>query len=93
MRPLAFSGKTFNRLPEDLQDAIIQAGKDAGAYGRIIESTEDRTKLMKLEQDGKLKTVFFKERGKLLAAADPVKAAYAAELGAAEVLQGINAVK
>lgn len=93
VRPLCFSGKTFRKLPADLQDAILQAGRDAGAYGRIIESTEDRAKLLKMEAEGKLKTIFFEDRAKLLAAAEPVKAAYAAELGAAEVLAGINAVK
>jgi TRAP-type C4-dicarboxylate transport system substrate-binding protein len=93
VRPLAFSGKTFRRLPEALQAAILQAGRDAGAYGRIIESTEDRAKLMKMETEGKLQTVFFEDRDKLLTAAEPVKKAYAAELGAAGVLDAINAVK
>jgi TRAP-type C4-dicarboxylate transport system substrate-binding protein len=93
VRPLCFSGKTFRRLPKDLQDAIVQAGKDAGAYGRIIESTEDRSKLGKMEADGKLKTIYFKERDKLIAAAGSVKKAYAKELGASAVLDGINAVK
>ncbi len=93
VRPLAFSGKTFRKLPQDLQDAILQAGKDAGAYGRIIESTEDSSKLAKMESEGKLTTVFFEDRDKLLAAAEPVKKAYAAELGATAVLDGINAVR
>ena len=39
VRPLAFSGKTLRKLPKDLQSAIIQAGKDAGTYGRVIELT------------------------------------------------------
>jgi tripartite ATP-independent transporter DctP family solute receptor len=34
VRPLCISGKTFRRLPEDLQAAIIKAGKEAGVYGR-----------------------------------------------------------
>jgi TRAP-type C4-dicarboxylate transport system substrate-binding protein len=93
VRPLCFSNKTFQRLPKDLQDAILQAGKDAGTYGRIIEATEDRAKLLKMENEGKLKTVFFEDRDKLLAAAEPVKKAYAEELGAAAVLQAINAVR
>jgi TRAP-type C4-dicarboxylate transport system substrate-binding protein len=93
VRPLAFSDKTFQRLPKDLQDAILQAGKDAGTYGRIIESTEDREKLAKMEKEGKLKTIHFKGRDKLLAAAEPVKKAYADELGAAAVLEAINSVK
>src|SRR4051795_11897376 len=41
IRPLCFSGKTFKRLDKALQDAIIKAGKEAGAYGRQVESGED----------------------------------------------------
>ena len=37
IRPICFSGKTFKALPTDLQDAILKAGKEAGAYGRQIE--------------------------------------------------------
>ena len=45
IRPLCFSTKTFNKLPADLQAAILKAGKEAGAYGRQIESSEDTAKL------------------------------------------------
>ena len=38
IRPICFSGKTFKTLPPDLQAAILKAGKEAGAYGRQIES-------------------------------------------------------
>ena len=31
VRPIAFSGKTFRRLPQDLQAAILKAGKEAGS--------------------------------------------------------------
>src|SRR6188474_2325820 len=41
IRPLCFSGKTFKSLPADLQAAVVKAGKEAGAYGRKIESSED----------------------------------------------------
>ena len=93
VRPLAFSGKTFRSLPEDLQAAIMQAGRDAGAYGRIIESSEDRAKLAGMEADGLLETVLFTERDQLIAAAEPIKKAFAAELGAEAVLEAINAVQ
>ena len=43
IRPICFSGKTFKKLPPDLQAAIIKAGKEAGQYGRQIESSEDST--------------------------------------------------
>ena len=93
VRPLCFSGKTFRRLPKDLQAAIVKAGKEAGAHGRHIESTEDQKKLDAMEGKGLLKTHKFTERAKLLELAEPVKQAYAKELGAEEVLANINAIK
>ena len=93
VRPLCFSGKTFARLPEDLQQVILRAGKEAGAYGREIESTEDAERLAAMEKDGLLTTHEFTERDQLLELAEPVKAAYAEELGASEVLEAINAVQ
>jgi TRAP-type transport system periplasmic protein len=51
VRPLCFSGKTFQRLPEDLQAAIVKAGREAGAFGRQLESTEDAAILSQLEND------------------------------------------
>ena len=93
VRPLCFSGKTFARLPEDLQAAILRAGKEAGAYGREIESTQDAEKLAEMEKAGWLTTHEFKERDELLELAEPVKAAYAEELGASEVYEAVNAVQ
>ena len=37
IRPICFSGKSFKKLPADLQAAIIKAGKEAGTHGRQIE--------------------------------------------------------
>ncbi len=93
VRPIAFSGKTFRRLPEDLQAAILKAGKEAGAHGREIESSEDEAKLQRMESEGKLKTHQFNDRAKLLELAEPVKLEYAKELGAESVLDTVNAVK
>jgi TRAP-type C4-dicarboxylate transport system substrate-binding protein len=89
VRPLCFSNKTLRRLPEDLQAAVLQAGKDAGTYGRILESSEDRQKLMQMEKEGKLKTIYFKERDQLVKAAGPVLKAYFEENNASDVLQKI----
>jgi TRAP-type C4-dicarboxylate transport system substrate-binding protein len=93
IRPLCFSGKTFRRLPKGLQDAVLKAGKEAGAYGRTIESTEDAQRLARLEKEGKLRTHTFTERAKLLELAEPVKQAYAKEIEADTVLARVNAVK
>ena len=93
VRPLCFSGKTFRRLPDELQAAIVKAGREAGAYGRQLESTEDAAKLARMEEEGKLRTHDFDGREELLRMAEPVKAAYAREVGGADVLARIDAVK
>ncbi|HSD52892.1 MAG TPA: TRAP transporter substrate-binding protein [Burkholderiales bacterium] len=93
IRPLCFSGKTFKTLPPDLQAAILKAGKEAGAYGRQIESSEDTAKLDKMEKEGKLKRIPFADREAMKKAVDPVIAAYAKEIGADQILARINAIK
>ena len=93
VRPICFSGKTFKRLPGDLQEAILKAGKEAGKYGRDIESSEDSQRLANLEKGGKLRTHKFTKRDKLLAAAEPVKQAYAKEIGAEDIIARVNAIK
>ena len=93
IRPLCFSGKTFKRLPADLQAAIVKAGKEAGAYGRQIESSEDAAKLDALEKAGKLKRVPFAGRDEMKKLVDPVMAAYAKDIGAEKILADINAIK
>ncbi len=93
VRPLAFSGKTLRRLPEDLQAAIIQAGKDAGTYGRVTELTEGSGIMAEMEAQGKLKTVNFTERAKLIASAKPVLKEYFKDLGQSALYDAIQAVK
>jgi tripartite ATP-independent transporter DctP family solute receptor len=93
IRPLCFSGKTFAKLPKDLQAAVLKAGKEAGAYGRQIESSEDTAKLDALEKSGKLKRVPFADRAQMKKLVDPVMQAYAKEIDAEAILAKINAIK
>jgi tripartite ATP-independent transporter DctP family solute receptor len=93
IRPLCFSAKTFKGLPKDLQDAIVKAGKEAGAYGRQIESTEDGQKLDAMEKAGKLKRIAFTDRDQMKKLVDPVISAYAKEIGADEIFSKLNAIK
>ena len=92
IRPLCFSGKTFKALPPALQEAVVKAGKEAGAHGRQIESSEDTAKLDALEKAGKLKRIVFKERAEMKKLVDPVMAAYAKEIGADPILDRMNAI-
>jgi tripartite ATP-independent transporter DctP family solute receptor len=93
IRPLCFSGKTFKGLDKALQAAVLRAGKEAGAYGRQVESSEDAAKLNELEKAGKLKRVAFTDRPQMKKLVDPVIEAYAKEIGADQILAKINAIK
>ncbi|HEY3073968.1 MAG TPA: TRAP transporter substrate-binding protein [Burkholderiales bacterium] len=93
IRPLCFSGKTFKKLDKAMQAAVLKAGKEAGAYGRKIESGEDEQKLVALEKAGKLKRIPFSDRAQMKKLVDPVMAEYAKEIGADQILAKINALK
>jgi TRAP-type C4-dicarboxylate transport system substrate-binding protein len=93
IRPLCFSGKTFKKLPKDLQEAIVKAGMEAGAHHRAVETKMDQQTLDKLKNDGKIKVWAFTDRAKLLELAEPVKVSFAKEIEASKVLADINAVK
>jgi tripartite ATP-independent transporter DctP family solute receptor len=93
VRPLCFSKKTFDKLPADLQAAIVRAGKEAGAYGRQIESSEDTAKLEVLEKAGKLKRIPFSDRARMQQLVDPIMASYAKEIGADTIHAKIMAIK
>jgi len=92
IRPLCFSGKTFKKLPPDLQAAVLKAGKEAGVYGRQIESSQDSAKLEAMEKAGKLKRIPFADRAALKKAVDPVMADYAKEIGADAIYNKINSM-
>jgi TRAP-type transport system periplasmic protein len=93
IRPICFSAKTFKALPKELQEAVLKAGKEAGAYGRKVESSEDEEKLIALEKAGKLKRIAFNGRDEMKKRVDPVMESYAKEIGADAILQKINAIK
>lgn len=90
VRPIVFSGKSFRKLPKDLQDAVLKAGKDAGEYGRKLESEQDSAKLQQMEDAGQIQVHEFTDREKLLDLVLPVQDAYAAELGAEDLLNAIR---
>lgn len=92
IRPICFSMKTLTSLPKDLQDAILQAGMEAGEFGRQTESSEDGAKLEALEKAGRLKRIAFEERDAMKKLTDPVMAAYAKEVGAEGIFGQVSGV-
>ena len=91
VRPIVMSGKTFNSLPADLQAAVLEAGEEAGAYGRELESREDGVMLQEMVDAGQLTVSAFENRDKMLDMVKPVQDAYAAEIGASELLEAVRA--
>ena len=89
IRPLCFSVKTFQKLPKGLQDAVVRAGKEAGAYGGALESGSDGKRLDTLEAAGRLKRIAFADRAQMKKMVDPVMAAYAKEIDASVVHEKI----
>ena len=89
IRPLCFSVKTFQKLPKGLQDAMVRAGKEAGAYGGALESGSDGKRLDTLEAAGRLKRIAFADRAQMKKMVDPVMAAYAKEIDASVVHEKI----
>lgn len=90
VRPIVMSGKTYRDLPADLQAAVMQAGSEAGAFGRALESSEDGEKLQQMIDAGQVFVNEFEGRDALLEMVIPVQDAYAAELGATELLESIR---
>ncbi|WP_088922041.1 TRAP transporter substrate-binding protein [Granulosicoccus antarcticus] len=90
VRPIVMSGKSFRKLPEDLQAIVLKAGKEAGEYGRALESTEDAEKLEQMKEAGQIDVSEFANREELLELVTPVQDAYAEELGAEELLKAIR---
>ncbi|MEP4195505.1 MAG: TRAP transporter substrate-binding protein [Aliishimia sp.] len=90
VRPIVMSGKTFRKLPEALQAIVLEAGAEAGAFGRNIESSEDGIKLQAMADAGQVVVTEFANRDALLGMVVPVQDAYAAELGATDLLTAIR---
>ena len=90
VRPIVMSAKIYDALPADLQGAIMDAGAEAGSFGRALESGQDGEKLKAMEDAGQVFVHDFAGREKMLELVQPVQDAYAAELGATELLENIR---
>lgn len=90
VRPIVMSAKTFDGLDADLQAAIMAAGEAAGAFGRALESGADGKILQEMADAGQIEIHEFVGREKMLELVQPVQDAYAAELGATELLDNVR---
>ncbi|MFH0799591.1 MAG: TRAP transporter substrate-binding protein [Pseudomonadota bacterium] len=93
IRPLFFSESRFQKLPKDLQVAILAAGKEAAKWGRDQESEMDEKILKDMGDHGLIHMSNFPERDKLMKLAAPVQEQYAKKLGIEIVLENIEKLK
>jgi TRAP-type C4-dicarboxylate transport system substrate-binding protein len=90
VRPLVMSESTFSALDADLQAIVLAAGAEAGAFGRELESRQDGEKMQEMIDAGQVFVTEFENRDALLELVIPVQDAYAAELGATDLLNAIR---
>ena len=90
VRPIVMSAKTFDGLPADLQSAIMEAGAEAGAFGRALESGADGKILKEMEAAGQIVISDFEGSEKMLELVQPVQDAYAESLGATKLLMNVR---
>ena len=73
-----------------MQVAVTKAAKEAGVFGRELESREDGVKLQEMIDAGQIKVQEFENREKLLELVQSVQNDYAAELSATDLLAAIR---
>ena len=76
-------------LPDELLEAEL-FGAEAGAFGRALESSADGKILQEMADAGQIEIHEFEGREKMLELVQPVQEAYAAELGASDLLEKIR---
>lgn len=94
-RILAFSEERLQSFPEDLQEAIIQAGLDAGRWHRKTEVAEAEEIIEKLEADHGLTVIELPadQKAELRERAFPVVRDYAEEVDALDLVERIDGIE
>jgi TRAP-type C4-dicarboxylate transport system substrate-binding protein len=92
VRPLFFNAKRLRSFPKELQDAMLKAAPEAMTYERNIEMGQDDPTLERLENTGKISIHPFADRAEMLKRAEPIKEAFASEIGATAILKAINEI-
>jgi TRAP-type C4-dicarboxylate transport system substrate-binding protein len=92
VRPLCMSGKTLDKLPEDLRKIVLDAAMEAAAYERSVEATDDRASLDRMAQ---MEGVTFTDIdvAPMIAAVRPIWEKYAEEWGLVDLLEEIDTMR
>ncbi len=93
VRPLFFNAKRLRSFPVELQEAMLKAAPEAMSFERSLEMGQDDPTLDQLEKSGKINVHPFADREEMLRLAEPVKKAFAEEIGASRILNAIDAIQ
>lgn len=91
IRPAVVSGQTLDELPEDLREAVLEAGEEAGSFAREFEAEEDDAALEELDEDPAVNVVDADTEA-LAEMVEPVWEQYAAEWEMEEMLAEIQSL-
>ena len=92
IRPFYISSQTLDRLPEDLSEAVLEAGSEASEWERELEGREDDQALETLQEEHGLEVTEV-DTDPMVAAIEPVWQEYAKEWGMEDTLQQIRDAK
>ena len=93
IRPLCFSEKRFKGYNKKLQEAILDASKEATKWARKTEISEDKEIWEGLKNRGLVKILEFRDKDKMRERALPVIKKFAEELAVADVLEKISNIQ
>lgn len=87
IRPLMISPATLDRLPEDLGQAVLEAGEEASAYEREREASADDQSLQSLQEEHGMTFTEPEDIQEAFDAVEPVWQRYAEQWGLEDTLQ------
>ena len=92
VRPLFMSKKTFNKLPADLQQVVLESAKEATVYEHKVEFEANQAADAELQSKFHVKFNSI-DKAPFKQATKPVIANFAREMGLTELLNSIDAIK
>ena len=88
VRPLVINENTLSQLPEDLQEIVIQAGKDASAYAEQLEISLDEKNIDVLREDYNIEFTY-PDKTPFIERTIPIIRSYAAKQGLSDLADRI----
>ena len=88
VRPLLIGKKQFDKLPEDIQQAMLKVGKEAAEYAVKVEREDDAGYIKNLKGFG-IDIIQLKDKEKWIEATRPIREEFAKKHGLSDVLKEV----